>query len=54
MITGDNPLTAVHVAKDVEIVDRDALILDLKENPKHEAGKLVYCDVILHTLILFL
>lgn len=38
MITGDNPLTAVHVARDVEIVDRDALILDLKENPAHEAG----------------
>ena len=38
MITGDNPLTAVHVAKDVEIVDRDALILDLQENPKHDAG----------------
>ena len=54
MITGDNPLTAVHVAKDVEIVDRDALILDLKENPKHEAGKLLYCDVILHMLILSL
>ena len=54
MITGDNPLTAVHVAKDVEIVDRDTLILDLKENPKHEAGKLVYCDVNPHTLILFL
>ncbi|KAF8842460.1 endoplasmic reticulum Ca-transporting P-type ATPase [Paxillus ammoniavirescens] len=36
MITGDNPLTAVHVARDVEIVDRDALILDLKENPAHE------------------
>ena len=35
MITGDNPLTAVHVATDVEIVDRDALILDLKENPAH-------------------
>ncbi|KAF8528348.1 endoplasmic reticulum Ca-transporting P-type ATPase [Hysterangium stoloniferum] len=32
MITGDNPLTALHVAKDVEIVDREALILDLKEN----------------------
>ena len=45
MITGDNPLTAVHVAKDVEIVDRDALILDLKENPKHEADR----DVILYT-----
>ena len=31
MITGDNPLTAVHVAKDVEIVDREVMILDLKE-----------------------
>jgi len=31
MITGDNPLTAVHVAKDVEIMDREAMILDLKE-----------------------
>ena len=38
MITGDNPLTAVHVARDVEIVDRDALILDLKENPANEGG----------------
>ncbi|KAF8066823.1 endoplasmic reticulum Ca-transporting P-type ATPase [Lyophyllum atratum] len=37
MITGDNPLTAVHVARDVEIVDREALILDLKENPAHDA-----------------
>ena len=41
MITGDNPLTAVHVARDVEIVDRDALILDLKENAAHEAGMLM-------------
>lgn len=40
MITGDNPLTAVHVARDVEIVDRDALILDLKEDAVHEAGML--------------
>jgi cation-transporting ATPase 13A1 len=39
MITGDNPLTAIHVARDVEIVDREALILDLKENPAHDAGK---------------
>jgi magnesium-transporting ATPase (P-type) len=39
MITGDNPLTAVHVAKDVEIMDRDALILDLRENPAHDGGK---------------
>ena len=31
MITGDNPLTAVHVAGEVEIVDRDTLILDLRE-----------------------
>jgi magnesium-transporting ATPase (P-type) len=40
MITGDNPLTALHVARDVEIVDREALILDVKENPAHETGKL--------------
>ena len=46
MITSDNPLIAVHVAKDVEIFDCNALILNLKENPKHEAGKLVYYDVI--------
>lgn len=42
MITGDNPLTAVHVAREVEIVDRDALILDLKENPSHPGGKSTY------------
>ena len=32
MITGDNPLTAVHVAREVEIIDREALILDAPEN----------------------
>lgn len=37
MITGDNPLTAVHVAKQVEIVDRDCYILDAPEND--DSGK---------------
>ncbi|KAM5491138.1 putative cation-transporting ATPase 1 [Microsporum audouinii] len=32
MITGDNPLTAVHVAKKVEIIDREVLILDAPEH----------------------
>lgn len=39
MITGDNPLTAAHVAKEVEIVDREVLILDLKEGAKSESGE---------------
>lgn len=32
MITGDNPLTAVYVARQVEIIDREALILDAPED----------------------
>jgi cation-transporting ATPase 13A1 len=44
MITGDNPLTAVHVAKQVEIVDRDCYILDAPEND--ESGeKIVWRSV---------
>jgi cation-transporting ATPase 13A1 len=38
MITGDNPLTAVHVARDVEIVDRDVFILDAREGASSESG----------------
>ncbi|PCH41918.1 endoplasmic reticulum Ca-transporting P-type ATPase [Wolfiporia cocos MD-104 SS10] len=44
MITGDNPLTAVHVARDVDIVDRDVLILEPRENPRDET------DLIWHTV----
>ncbi|KAI1002509.1 Endoplasmic reticulum transmembrane helix translocase [Podosphaera aphanis] len=44
MITGDNPLTACHVAREVEIIDRNVLILDA---PEHEnlGGKLVWRSV---------
>ena len=44
MITGDNPLTAVHVARQVEIIDRDCLILDA---PEHDDSgtKLVWRSV---------
>ena len=53
MITGDNPLTAVHVARDVEIVDREALILDLKENPAHDAGEWCgYLNLVLLPMLL--
>ncbi|KAF8853725.1 hypothetical protein BDZ45DRAFT_66575 [Acephala macrosclerotiorum] len=44
MITGDNPLTACHVAHEVEIVDRDVLILDAPEHD--ETGeKLVWRSI---------
>ncbi|KIW77039.1 hypothetical protein Z517_09485 [Fonsecaea pedrosoi CBS 271.37] len=50
MITGDNPLTAVHVAREVEIVDRDCLILDA---PEHDDSgtKLVWRSVDEKTII---
>ena len=41
MITGDNPLTAVHVARQVEIVDRDVVILDAPEND--DSGEKLVC-----------
>ena len=44
MITGDNPLTAIHVAKQVEIVDRDTLILDAPENDSM-GGRLVWRSI---------
>ena len=34
MITGDNALTALHVAEEVEIVKRETLILDVREGIK--------------------
>jgi cation-transporting ATPase 13A1 len=50
MITGDNPLTAVHVAKEVEIVDREALILDAPEE-SHGNHELVWRSVDEKTII---
>ena len=44
MITGDNPLTAVHVARQVEIVDREVLILDAPEHD-NSGEKLVWKSV---------
>lgn len=44
MITGDNPLTAVHVARQVEIVDREVLILDAPEND-NSGTKLVWRSI---------
>lgn len=37
MITGDNPLTACHVAREVYIVEREVLILDAKEGGRGES-----------------
>lgn len=44
MITGDNPLTAVHVARQVEIVDREVLILDAPEHD-HSGENLVWKSI---------
>lgn len=44
MITGDNPLTAAHVAREVEIVDRDVLILDAPEQNEN-GDKLIWHSV---------
>lgn len=50
MITGDNPLTAVHVAKEVAIVERETLILDLPEEG-HGDHELVWRSVDEKTII---
>lgn len=54
MITGDNPLTAAHVAKQVEIVDRQVLILDHREGSEDEAGELLGVFLIRRLLLIHL
>lgn len=44
MITGDNPLTAIHVARQVEIIDREVVILDAPEHD-HSGERLVWRSV---------
>lgn len=41
MITGDNPLTAVHVAQEVRIVERNCLVLDKAEDSEEIEWKSV-------------
>ena len=48
MITGDNPLTAVHVARQVEIIDRDVLILDQSEEDDDIIWKSVDEKIMIH------